>query len=356
MRYASSWAKVKEVFLRADGKTNTRYDVNKILVRMGNPHRDASERREDDSLAFKEVKKIPVTEMPKTLADFKSSPIYILDKHLREKDAFKPDAKPVDTFSVGKGAKATTSKVFLRKDVVSGKTIENYHKEGRRIKANERPIKMIKARAMTTNRIREHQQQLAETGEEHVMQGIYAIDQTEYIIPPPIRDGIIPKNSYGNADVFVESMVPAGATHLKLKGVARIARKLEIEHAEAVVGFEFKARGAIPVVLGVLVADEHAARLEAAWREAEEIRVRKEDRKRSEAALKLWARLLKGMRIRSRINAEYGIPPTQLEGESTGTMFVPEPEAPKTLPLRAAGAVTDTEQTDEQEDGGFIRE
>lgn len=51
-------------------------------------------------------------------------------------------------------------------------------------------------------------------------------------------NGIIPKNAYGNADVFVESMIPKGATHLKLKGVARIARKLEMNHAEAVVGFE----------------------------------------------------------------------------------------------------------------------
>lgn len=254
-RYASSWAKVKDVCLRADGKTNTRYDANKILLNMGNPWRDAQEREEDDLLAFKEYKRPPIDEMPKNLADFKSSPKYILEKHLREKDAFKPNAKHVDTFTAGKGSKMTTSRVFLRADVIPCKTTENYHKEGRKIKIGEQPRKMIKARAMTTNRIREHQQQLAETGEEHVMQGIYSLDQTEYIIPPPIKNGVIPKNSYGNADVFVESMIPVGATHLRLKGVARIARKLEIDHAEAVVGFEFKARGAIPVVLGVLVAD-----------------------------------------------------------------------------------------------------
>lgn len=185
------------------------------------------------------------------------------------------------------------------------KTIENYHKEGRKVKAGEHPRKMIKARAMTTNRKREYEQMAAETGEP-VMQGIYSIDQTEYIVPPPIKNGIIPKNAYGNADVFVPSMVPQGATHLPFKGIARIARKLEIDHAEAVVGFEFKARGAIPVVKGVLVAEENAERLEAAWREAEEARERKENKKRQEMCLKMWAKLLKGLRIKSRVLAEYG--------------------------------------------------
>lgn len=353
-RYASSWAKVKEVFLRADGKSNTRYDVNKILVCMSNPYRDEIERQEDETLAFKEVKRPPPDEMPKNLADFKQSPKYILDKHLREKEAFTADAKPIDIFSTGKGAKATTSKVYLRKDVVACKTIENYHKEGLRIKEGEQPRKMIKARAMTTNRIREHQQQLAETGEEHVMQGIYSLDQTEYIIPPPIRDGVIPKNAYGNADVFVESMIPQGATHLKLKGVARIARKMEIDHAEAVVGFEFKKRGAIPLVLGVLVADENAATLQAAWEEAEEIRIRKEDKKKSDAALKLWAKLLKGLRIRNRINAEYGIL-VNAEEEPDGSMTVPEPPTQKTLHEQIKGN-EHLDDDQEQQDGGFVRD
>lgn len=351
MRYASSWAKVKEVFLRADGKSNTRYDVNKILLRMSNPYRDEAERMEDEALAFKEYKRPPADEMPKSLADFKSSSKFMLDKQLREKEAFKPGAKSIGSFTHGKGAKEMTSKIYLRTDTMPCKTIENYHKEGRRIKAGEQPRKMIKARAMTTNRIREHQQQLAETGEEHVMQGIYSIDQTEYIIPPPIKDGIIPKNAYGNADVFVESMIPQGATHLKLKGAARIARKLEIDHAEAVVGFEFKKRGAIPVVLGVLVADENADRLEAAWQEAEDLRIRKEDKKRSDAALKHWARFLKGLRIRHRINAEYGIK-TDLS-EVDGTMSVPEPPAQRSLREQIADTKS---QEDGQEDGGFIRE
>ena len=185
------------------------------------------------------------------------------------------------------------------------KTIENYHKEGRQIKAGEHPRKLIKARAMTTNRKREYEQQAAETGEP-VMQGIYSLDQTEYIIPDPIVNGVIKKNAYGNADVFVPSMIPEGATHLPQKGMARIARKLDIDHAEAVTGFEFKARGAIPVIKGVLVATENAERLLEAWTEFEEARIKREDKRRQEVSLKLWAKLLKGLRIKSRVLAEYG--------------------------------------------------
>ncbi|KAJ8606615.1 hypothetical protein MRB53_040844 [Persea americana] len=158
---------------------------------------------------------------------------------------------------------------------------------------------MIKARAMTTNRKREYEQQAAETGQP-VMQGIYSIDQTEYIIPDPIVNGVIKKNAYGNADVFVPSMIPKGATHLPQTRHGEIARKLEIDHAEAVTGFEFKARGAIPVIKGVLVADENADRLLEAWHEFEEARIKREDKRRQEMCLKMWAKMLKGLRIKSR--------------------------------------------------------
>lgn len=92
----------------------------------------------------------------------------------------------------------------------------------------------------------------------------------------------------------------------------------------------------------MLVADENAAELEAAWHEAEEIRIRKEDKKRTDAALKMWSKFLKGLRIRKRINAEYGIS-EDVGNDQNGTMNVKEPVPQKSL-LEQVGP------------GGFVRE
>jgi xeroderma pigmentosum group C-complementing protein len=306
MRYAGSVTRLADSVMRSTGTSHTRFDAHRILIPFLRSHMaDPAEREEDKLLAFAEKAKPKPDEMPTTLSGFQRHPRYMLEKHLREKEAFKPGAQPVGTFSVGKGAKETEERIFLRKDTVQGKTVENYHKEGRQVRMGEQPLKMIRQRAMTTARIRELQQYELEHGTP-MMQPIYSVEQTEYIKPPPIVDGRIPKNAFGNADVFVPSMVPEGAVHLPHKGLSRVAKKFSFDWAEAVVGFEFKKRGAIPVVRGVLVAEEHADTLMKAFEEDEAERVRKQDQKREKAALTRWKKMLAGLRIKARIQAEYG--------------------------------------------------
>jgi len=67
---------------------------------------------------------------------------------------------------------------------------------------------------MTLTRKREHEIAMAENDDQPIMEGLYAAHQVELYRPPPIEDGIIPKNAYGNIDLFVDSMLPEGAVHL----------------------------------------------------------------------------------------------------------------------------------------------
>jgi xeroderma pigmentosum group C-complementing protein len=108
---------------------------------------------------------------------------------------------------------------------------------GRRIKGGETPLKMVKPRAVTINRKRETEL-LKMDGQPVPLQGLFAEWQTELLIPPPIVDvslsvlqrriasvpwliwnqivnqGIIPRNAYGNFDLFAPHMLPQGAKHL----------------------------------------------------------------------------------------------------------------------------------------------
>lgn len=52
---------------------------------------------------------------------------------------------------------------------------------------------------------------------EEAILGIYGAWQVEDYIPPPAVDGKVPRNEYGNVELFKPTMLPAGTVHLKCK-------------------------------------------------------------------------------------------------------------------------------------------
>ncbi|KAH0555873.1 hypothetical protein GP486_006180 [Trichoglossum hirsutum] len=305
------WFKgIMRLYERPANKRTWIDDLEEIELRPANPTREVKARGE-------------------TLQSYKNSTEFVLERHLRRDEAIIPGRKHVKTFTTGKGEKTKEEKVYRRSDVVSCKTSESWHKEGREIKEGEQPLKLVPMRAVTLTRKREIELAEAEAGG-RVMQGLYSHGQTRWIIPPPIVDGVIPKNVFGNIDCFVPSMVPKGAVHVPLRGTAKVARKLGIDYAEAVIGFEFGAQRAVPVIDGVVVATENEQVLIDAWHEAEQERKRKEDGKREKIALGTWRKFLMGLRIIERVREEYGgVPDGQLIDEVNP--FVNENKRKKSL-------------------------
>ncbi|EPY49965.1 DNA repair protein Rhp42 [Schizosaccharomyces cryophilus OY26] len=262
-------------------------------------------KNEQDLIEDRELEqKVPVREL-KSIADYKNHPDFILKRHLKREEALLDDAKPVDRVVFGSKKNPIQEEVYRRKDVLTCKTPENFHKEGRVIRPGEQPRKMVKARAVTITRKREHESKVIES-KEPVMQGLYSSDQTELYIPPPIRDGKIPKNGYGNIDCFVKSMIPQGAVHLPFRGIAKIAKKLNVDYAEAVTGFEFRKHRAIPITTGIVVPEEFAPQVLDEFRVYQRELVEKQLVKERKTAIGLWKRMINGLRIRKRITEDYG--------------------------------------------------
>ncbi|KAK5111658.1 hypothetical protein LTR62_004763 [Meristemomyces frigidus] len=247
--------------------------------------------------AEKEVEK-------ESLQWYKQSADFVLEQHLRREEALIPSAESVKTFTAGKGDKAKDFPVFRRADVVACKTVESWHKEGRSLREGQHPLKLVTMRAVTLIRKREMEDALRETGEK-LKQGLYSREQTDWIIPAPIVDGVIPKNAFGNMDVYVPTMVPAGAVHVPLKGTAKLCRKLDIDYAEACTGFEFGKQRAVPVLTGVVVAGEHEILVRDAWKVEQAEVKRKEDTKRTAVALQWWRRMVLGLRVLDRMKRDY---------------------------------------------------
>jgi xeroderma pigmentosum group C-complementing protein len=256
-------------------------------------------------LQRKQPEKKKIDQTTDTLQSLRQSTEFVLERFLRREEALKPGSQSVRTFTAGRGAKAKEEPVFLRADVVKCMSAESWHKEGRQIQPGAIPLKRVPIRAVTLMRKREVDELQRETGEKP-MQGLYSREQTEFIIPPPIVDGRIPKNDYGNMDCFVPTMVPRGATHVPLPGTVRICKKLGIDYAEAVTGFEFGSKMAVPVIQGVVIAAENEDLLRDAWQIDAAEKRKREELKAEKRILQTWRKFLFGLRITERVREEYG--------------------------------------------------
>ncbi|KAJ3862027.1 hypothetical protein EV359DRAFT_46026 [Lentinula novae-zelandiae] len=331
-RYAREFgAKVAKV--QGGSATNTnRARVQwweEVLSLITRPFRLNRDDIEDDELETAQL-----TEgMPTSMIGFKDHPLYVLPRHLKQNETIYPP--PAPALGAGfdssmpldpSGSRSHTPElgkfrgepVYPRSSVVPLKTPENWlRSEGRSIKEGAAPMKYVKLRASTIGRRREiemikegmkdiHEKTKGanDTGGE-IMQGLYARNQTELYVPDPVVDGTIPKNQFGNIDLYVNSMLPRGAVHMPFKGVAKIARKLQIDFAEAVTGFEFRKRKATPVLEGIVVAIENEEVVLEAFLTAEREASEKAQIKQRERVLKQWTRLVHGLRIRQRLREQY---------------------------------------------------
>lgn len=284
-----------------------------------------------------------------TLQYYKTSPDFVLERHLKREEALIPNAQHVKMFTTGKGDGSSLEKVFLRKDVVVCKSAETWHKEGRAPLPGEEPLKRVPYRAATTNRRRELAEAEYSSGEK-LLQGLFSRAQTEWIIPPPIKNGIIPKNSFGNIDLYVDSMLPKGAIHIPFRGIPRICKRLDLDYAEAVTGFEFGHRMAVPIITGVVVAESNYNVIMEEWQKDESERARKEEEKKKKTVYNMWKKMVIGLRIIKRFREEYGDIDKYAESSNPFTNS-------KKITSEIDDFTTKKETADQQDDslaGGFL--
>jgi len=130
---------------------------------------------------------------------------------------------------------------------------------------------------------------------------LYAEFQTSLYIPPPIVQGRVPRNAFGNLDIYVPSMIPPGGVHIRAPNASRAARIVGIDFADAVTGFEFRGRHGTAVTKGIIVAKEYREAVEEVVKGLNYQRELAEEEKGTLEALRMWKRFLTGLKIRERV-------------------------------------------------------
>ena len=135
---------------------------------------------------------------------------------------------------------------------------------------------------------------------------LYGEWQTEPWTPPAAVGGLVPKNDYGNVDLYGNALPPPGTVHVNLPRVSKTAKSMHIDYAPALVGFEYKAGGkTLPVFNGVVVCEEFKDALLRKHEELEEARRLALEAKAFRDACLRWRLLLGAIWTRARLREEF---------------------------------------------------
>ncbi|KAK1759717.1 Rad4-domain-containing protein [Echria macrotheca] len=261
---------------------------------------------EERELAAEEAKE----PMPRNVADFKDHPVYALERHLRRHEVLVPDAQPSGT--VGAGSKGPLEKIYRRRDVRIARSKERWYRLGRIVLDGEVAVKILPKQVRRKSRFGEEDDDNSENddpdrvglfGDDAAGTPIYMLEQTEVYKPPPVVGGKVPKNRFGNIDVYVPSMVPEGGVHIAHERAAFAAFILGVDYAPALTGFEFKGRKGTAVLSGVVVPTDAEEGVWAVIEGLSDLEAEMEEERKRRGLLRMWSRFMKVLRIRERIYA-----------------------------------------------------
>lgn len=246
--------------------------------------------------------------MPRNVSDFKDHPIYALERHLRRHEVLVPCAKVVGTIAAGN--KGALEKIYRRRDVRLARSAEKWFRMGRYVEPGTEPVKVLPKRKFAKRKQRWHRGDTPESSDDDdpvlgpdPAKGtcLYMYEQTELYVPRPVIAGMVPKNKFGNIEVYVPTMVPAGGVHVKHARARHAAHILGVDYAPALQGFEFKGRTGTAVYNGVVIPVYAEEGVMAVLQGFEDLEAQMEEERRSRRALATWQKWLRTLTIRRRL-------------------------------------------------------
>ncbi|KAK3585967.1 hypothetical protein CHS0354_038511 [Potamilus streckersoni] len=279
-RYASQWmTETRKLRIESDWWEET--------LEPYRPRNTDMEEREDQEMKSHLIQK----PLPTSVGLFKNHPLYVLQRHLLKFEAIYPDTSIPVGYVRGEP-------VYARECVHVLHSRENWLKEGRSVKIGETAYKMVKSRPKWKK---------PKENPDALDLELFGRWQTEDYIPPPAVDGKVPRNGYGNVELFLPSMLPSGTVHLKIPGLNKVAKKLGIDCAPAMTGWDNHCGFSHPLLDGWIVCEEFKDILLAAWDEEQEIMKQKEAEKREKRALSNWKLLVRGLLIKERLKHRFNL-------------------------------------------------
>jgi len=279
-RYASKWLEdTKKLRLKYVEKNTNYWKETCELFPSRNKHLEIEETKEFN----KELKSAPI---PKTIAALKGHPLYVMRRHVLKYECIYPeDTTPVGQIKLKVKGEETFEDIFPRKALKKLHTRGTWLQNARVVRDGEVPMKMVASWM---------QNKKAGTDSDAKNSPLFGEWQTDWYKAPIAKEGLVPRNDFGNVDLYQMCMLPIGTVFLEdldeFGVVSRVCRKLGIDAAKAVVGFDGKK--GYPKIGGYVICKEFEQTVRDAYVEAAAISDDKARQKSRSRAKKNWRKLL----------------------------------------------------------------
>ncbi|CAH0474746.1 unnamed protein product [Peronospora belbahrii] len=256
----------------------------------------------------KELDRLKLGEgMPSSVEGFRKHPIYCLERHLGQFECLHP-RKIVGVFN--------GQSVFLRQHVQRLHSAFQWRRLGRVVNEGERekPAKWLQRGGSSSSNQDDHDNDDEESDHDVVIKedhrplplALFGRWQTSEFEPLSMINGRIPRNKYGNLEIWSPAHVPRGAVHVQLSRIDTIAEALGIDYAHAVVGFKLCHGQMRPKVNGIIVAQTNQDLLLEAHVEKQDATIQKAMAHNQKLVRKRWQNLTKRLLLRQRLEDDYG--------------------------------------------------
>lgn len=235
--------------------------------------------------------------MPDNMQDLKNHPYYILEKDIRQNQIIKSGCKECGYLKLHNKAHKVL-KVFHKRDILDLKSARQWYMEGRILKTGAKSLKTITKKTFRPT----------EPGDEEEEERLYQFADTELYVPPlATKSGEIQTNTFGNIELFVPSMIPQNCCLIESPVAVKAASAIKVKFAKAVTAFKFeRGRSVKPSITGVVVAlwyrDAVVEAINGILQASEEEKAEEHELE----ALRNWHSLLTKLRIKKKLNIEYG--------------------------------------------------
>ncbi|DAZ93160.1 TPA: hypothetical protein N0F65_005510 [Lagenidium giganteum] len=312
-RYATRWSSILKSRLADKWFEDTCKQISLGATQLNGPgiagktggDSDESKPSVIDELERKALRTLTEQEeLPTSAEGFRKHHVFCLERQLGQFECVHP-RKVVGLF---KG-----QPVFLRKNVQVLRTAFKWKRQGRILRESERskPVKRLlkkKAQADGGGDISDDEGDELQPPSSSYPSGLalYGEWQTDPFVAAPVVDGCLPKNQYGNIEIWSDAHVQHGAAHLRIAHLDRIAQKLGIEFAPAMVGFEARNGKNYPTFDGIVVLAGDVETLMDAHAAHQQKTIEQAITKNRRLIVRRWEKLVKRALIRIRLNRDYG--------------------------------------------------
>ncbi|WOL06599.1 DNA repair protein RAD4 isoform X2 [Canna indica] len=270
-------------------RTEKSADLQASSICLGSASRDSLEDMELATRALTEP-------LPTNQLAYKNHHLYAIEKWLTKNQVLYPKG-PILGYCSG-------HPVYPRSCVKTLQTKQKWLREGLQVRVGEIPAKVVKrSKNFVDNQTSEVDSFIEDCGKPSTE--LFGKWQLEPLKLPHAVNGIVPKNERGQVEVWSEKCLPPGTVHLRLPRLIPVAKRLEIDFAPAMVGFDFRNGRCVPMFEGIVICNEFKDAILEAYAEEEERRESEERKRNENQALSRWFQLLSSIITRQQLKSSY---------------------------------------------------